>query len=139
LADGRRSPLSAAASNTTYSGGATWGGIPQDWMVAYFGNDIFSWPSPYADSDGDGASNRDEFMAGTNPTDPNSVLKQRLVQTAQGLYLNWNTQPGFIYRVKRTGNMGGWQNFGDPRFAAGYLDSMYVGGNPGLYRIERLR
>lgn len=140
LTDGRRSPLSGATFNTTYSGGATWGGIPQEWMVAYFGNDMSLWPSPSLDSDGDGASNRNEFLAGTNPTDANSALRIRLQYTAQGLYLNWNTQPGLMYQVQTTTNLSGWQNVGGPRFAAGYLDSMYVGGNNvGLFRIVRLR
>jgi hypothetical protein len=140
LDDGRRSPLSLPATNTTYSAGATWGGIPQEWMIAYFGNDIFSWPSPYADSDGDGASNRDEFLAGTNPTDATSVLRMRLQPTAQGLFLTWNTQPGLVYQVHASTNLGAWQPLGGPRYAAGYLDSLYVGGGPtALYRIERLR
>ncbi len=140
LTDGRLSPLSAASSNTTYSAGATWGGIPQEWMFAYFGNDLFLWPSPYADSDGDGVSNRDEFRAGTDPTDPSSVLRLRLQRTAQGMFLNWNTEPGFVYQVQSSANMNAWQNLGGPRFAAGYLDSMYVGGgNFQIFRIQRLR
>ena len=140
LADGRRSPLSAATANTTYSAGATWGGIPQEWMQGYFGGDFFVWPSPYLDSDDDGASNREEFLAGTSPTDSNSVLRQRMVQTPQGPFLTWNTQPGLIYQVQKSPNVGDWAAFGGPRFAAGYLDSVYVGGgNTGFYRIVRLR
>lgn len=141
LTDGRRSPLSGATTNTTYTGGATWGGIPQEWMIAYFGGDIFSWPSPYVDSDGDGASNFQEFMAGTNPNDSNSVLKQKLRSTPQGMFLDWNTQPGLIYQVwSAAGPVGPWVKLGGPRFAAGVVDSLYVGGNAaGFYRIERLR
>ena len=140
LNDGRRSPLSGATTNTTYSAGATWGGVPQEWMAGYFGGDFFAWPSPYVDSDGDGASNKDEFLAGTNPTDVDSVLRQRLVQTPQGPFLNWNTEPGLVYQVQMTADMSNWGNLAGPRFAAGYLDSMFVGdAGPAFYRIIRLR
>jgi len=140
LNDGRRSPLSGATTNSTYGAGATWGGIPQEWMTGHFGNDFFEWPSPYVDSDNDGASNKDEFLAGTNPTDVNSVLRQRIVQTPQGPFLNWNTEPGLVYQVQGTADMGNWVNLAGPRFAAGHLDSMYVGGaGAGYYRIIRLR
>lgn len=139
LADGRRSPLSGATTNTTY-GVMTYGGIPYEWMQFYFGNDVFAWPSPFADTDGDGVSNRNEFLAGTDPTDPNSVLRLRLHPTPQGLYLSWNTQPGLLYQVQVSTNLGGWVNVGGPRFAAGQVDSMYVGGgNAGYYRVLRVR
>jgi hypothetical protein len=109
-------------------------------MSVYFGNDIFVWPSPLADSDGDGASNRDEFRAGTNPMDPNSVLRQRVQQTLQGTFLFWNTQPGLMYQVQISPDLSSWSNFGGLRFAAGNEDSVYVGGNTkAYYRIERVR
>jgi hypothetical protein len=141
LADGRRSPLSGATTNTTYSAGATWGGIPQEWMTGHFGNDIFSWPSPYVDSDGDGASNRDEFLAGTDPKNAASVLKQNIRMTIQGPFLDWNTTPGLMYQVQyATSAAGGWANLGGPRFAAGAMDTLYVGGIGGqFFRIARLR
>lgn len=141
VTDGRRSPLSIATANTTYGGGASWGGIPQEWMTGHFGPDIFSWPSPFVDTDGDGASNKDEFLAGTDPTKANSVLKVRLDATVQGFYLNWNTQAGLMYQVQTTAAAGGeWTNLGGARFAAGTTDSTYVGGSgAGFYRIVRLR
>ena len=109
-------------------------------MAAYFGSDIFAWPSPYVDSDGDGASNKAEFMAGTDPANANSVLRQRLRHTPQGLFLDWNTEPGLVYQVHVSATIGTWTKLGGPRFAAGYLDSIYVGGSSsGFYRIERLR
>ena len=137
LADGRRSPLSGATTNTTY-GSIMYSGIPAEWMARYFGED---WPLASADSDGDGASNKNEFLAGTDPTDANSVLRVRLQPTAQGLYLNWNTQVGLMYQVQSAATAGGgWTNVGGPRFAAGTVDSKYVGGGAaGYYRIVRLR
>lgn len=140
LTDGRRSPMSATTSGRTYAGGATWGGIPQEWMTKYFGSDMFSWPSPYADSDGDGVSNYNEFLAGTDPTSANSVLKIRLQPTPQGLFLNWNTQPSLIYQVQTSPDLKTWSNLGDPRYAAGTIDSVYVGGSKAdYYRVLRLR
>lgn len=141
LADGRRSPLSEATTNTTYAAGATWGGIPQEWMTLHFGSDIFSWPSPYLDSDGDGASNRDEFLAGTNPLNAASVLRARLQSTSQGLFLDWPTEVGLVYQVQSaTKATGPWSNLGGLRFATGSSDSLYIGnGSAGFYRIVRLR
>jgi len=140
LVDERRSPLSAAASGTTYSALSTWGGIPQEWMTSHFGNDLFAWPSPYADSDGDGASNRNEFLAGTDPLNAASVLRIRLDPTPQGLYLNWNTEAALVYQVQSSTDMVNWSDLGQPRFAAGEVDSMHVGlASVGYYRVIRLR
>jgi hypothetical protein len=140
LTDGRSSLLSPSASGITYSAGATWGGIPQEWMIQFFGGDMFSWPSPNADSDHDGVSNLNEFLAGTDPTNANSVLRVKLQPSPQGLFLNWNTQPGLIYQVQTSADLHNWTDVGAPRFAAGFVDSMYVGGsNANYYRVSRLR
>jgi hypothetical protein len=132
--DGRRSPISASTSGSAWSG-ASWGGIPFEWMEQYFGSQITNWPSANADSDNDGVSNLEEFLAGTNPTNSASVLKQELISTQEGLFLSWNTQPGLTYQVQNTADFSTWNNFGSARFAAGTNDSVYVGGNPGYYRI----
>lgn len=141
VADGRRSPLSAATTNTTY--GALWyfDQIPQEWMTSYFGPQFWTWPNPNLDSDGDGASNHDEFLAGTDPTSAASVLKVRLQHTPQGLFLKWPTQVGLIYQVQKVVLPGGgWSNVGGLRFASGTEDSLYVGGSSSaFYRVVRLR
>jgi hypothetical protein len=111
-------------------------------MASYWGPEYWTWPDPSADSDGDGASNKSEFIAGTDPTDANSVLRIRPLQrTPQGLFLNWNTQPGLMYQVQTAPYPdGSWTNLGGQRLARGVVDSMYVGGNTtGYYRIVRLR
>lgn len=140
VADGRRSPLSAATTNTTYISLWYFDVIPQEWMAANFGSAFWTWPQPGIDSDNDGASNLNEFLAGTNPNDSNSVLKVRLQPTSQGLFLNWNTQVGLMYQVQESTSVNVWSNVGGPRFASGLTDSMYVGGgSSAFYRIVRLR
>jgi hypothetical protein len=139
LSDGRRSPLSLATTNTTYDM-LTWGGIPYDWMVRYFGSDVSKWPSASADTDGDGASTLNEFLAGTDPTSGASSLKTTLQRSGSGFYLNWNTVAGLVYQVQSSANLTAWTNVGGPRFAAGSGDSMFVGGTPAsYYRVLRLR
>jgi hypothetical protein len=140
LADGRRSPLSESTSGWTYGEMMHYDIIPFDWMKTFWGGSYWTWPSPSEDSDGDGASNYEEFLAGTNPLDAGSVLKQQLQQTPQGLFLTWNTQPGLLYQVQVSINLGAWQNLGGPRLAAGTSDSLFVGhGSTGYYRVIRVR
>jgi hypothetical protein len=110
-------------------------------MEVYFGKNEITWPSPTADSDRDGVNNLQEFLAGTDPTNPNSVLRQQLIQTEQGLFLNWNTQLGHTYQVQVTTNFTSWSVApnASARFAAGTNDSIYVGGAPaGYYRVQFL-
>ncbi len=55
------------------------------------------------DSDGDGAPDGDEALAGTQPTNSNSVFKlvaQSLDTGAGGLRLDWNTVSGRLYLVE---------------------------------------
>lgn len=139
LTNGQRSPLSPPGSNTTY-GVWVYGGIPYEWMAAHFGPDLWSWPRPDEDSDGDGATNLQEFLAGTDPRDPASVLRARLRNTPTGPYLEWNTQPGLVYQVQASAGLSGWTNVGEPRFARGQYDSLRVsGGDAAFYRVIRLR
>ncbi len=140
--DGRHSPLSPQTSGTTWSG-ASYGGIPFEWMTANFGPDVLAWPKPADDSDGDGTSNLQEFLAGTAPRDPNSVMRVQLVSTSQGTRLSWSSQPGFIYQVQISTDLslGSWTNFGGSRFAVGTNDSILAGGvgAAAYYRVVRLR
>ena len=92
------------------------------------------------DSDGDGASNLQEFLAGTNPTDPDSVLNVRIVSTSQGHSVKWNAIPGCLYRVQTSLDLRSWQDVGTPWFAADTAGSILVNdGNAAYYRIIRMR
>jgi hypothetical protein len=127
--------------------------VPYEWMQQYFGNDTSAWPAVTADTDGDGMNNWQEFLAGTIPTNSASVLNVQISNattqttqarhdnlTQQGLYLNWNTQPGLTYQVQVTTNFTSWSNLGSPRLATQSSDSIYVGsGAAGYYRVLLLR
>ena len=115
----------------------------------YYGNDTLTWPLPTADTDGDGMNTLEEFLSGTVPTDASSVLRVQIGralqapnfgQSPEGMYVSWNTQPGFTYQVQVTTDFVSWSNVGEPRFAAGNSDSIFVGGNAaGYYRVLLLR
>lgn len=140
LADGRRSPLSEPATATTWGWDDNYDGLPDDWQAQYWGENVAAWPSPFADSDGDGVSDRNEFLAGTDPRDAGSVLRVALQPTAQGLFLQWQTRPGQVYQVQVSTNWGQWTNLGEPRLAAGQTDSVFVGGDSAAYyRVLRVR
>lgn len=140
LRDGRRSALSAISSGTTWGEDANFDGLPDDWQALHWGLNPLGWPSPSADSDGDGASNVQEFLAGTNPASRSSSLRLDMMRNAQGIWLNWNTEPGFVYQVQVSTNTLTWQSLGTARFAPGSVDAVAVGGGDlRLYRIIRMR
>ena len=93
-------------------------GIPDWWMIEYFRH-----PTGQAgdlsrtqdDADGDGMNNLQEFLAGTIPTDPNSLLALSVATDASGnnLFLGWNAVPGKNYQVLSATNLSNpvWQVF----------------------------
>jgi len=138
--DGRSPTNYSPSSRGTTWMGYSWGGIPYEWMVAYYGSDLTQWPSANGKAGGSGPSVSQIFLSGGNPLDPSTWLQTSLMQTSQGLFLSWNTQPGGIYQVQATTNFTTWNNLGQPRFSAGNADSIYVGGSSvGYYRVVLLR
>jgi hypothetical protein len=75
-------------------------GMPDDWETGYglLPNDGSDGP---LDHDGDGASNRDEFGAGTVPTNSASVLRLTAVELHEdGWSVSWSTAGGRTNRVE---------------------------------------
>ena len=137
--DGRKSPPSPSSSGTTWQG-YNWGGIPFEWMTQYYGGDISKWPGANTVLVPGGPTLLQVFLSGGNPLVPGTWLRTALSNTPQGMFLSWNTQPGFTYQVQVATNLGVWSNLGSPRFAAGSSDSIFVGrSSAGYYRVMLLR
>jgi hypothetical protein len=132
--DARRSPMSPSASGSTWSG-LNWGGIPYEWMEYYFGGDVSQWLSANSPVASGGPTLLQIFLTGGDPFDSSTWLQTSLTKTSQGMFLNWNTQPGLTYEVQAKTNMAQatWSNLGSPRYAAGTNDSIYVPA--GYYQV----
>lgn len=141
LSDGRISPLSDTAVGRTWGPDNNFDGLPDDWEQQYFGTDSSKWPSASSDSDGDGVNNLTEFLAGTDPSDSQSVLKVEIVQTSQGWKLDWNSMPGLIYKLQSSTDFKAWSDIGGYRFSAGNSNSAFIepAGGMAYYRIVRIR
>jgi hypothetical protein len=75
-------------------------GMP-DWWEDKFGLNKNSAADAALDSDGDGASNLNEYLAGTRPNDPNSVFRITAVQREAGdVRVSWSTVGGKNYWVQ---------------------------------------
>ena len=126
--DGRRSSMSPSSSGTTWSG-KSWGGIPYEWMTNYYGGNTNLWP-PATRMLAGGPSVLNVFLSGGSPLNSRHLAAGPLTRTAQGMFLGWNPQPGLTYQGADESqfDLDRVEQPGRPRFAAGYTDSIYVGG-----------
>jgi len=83
-------------------------GIADAWETNYFGFSTNNAADGALDFDGDGANNREEFVAGTNPTNALSVL--RLSLTTGNTVLEFTAQTNLTYSLQYRTNLalGGW-------------------------------
>jgi hypothetical protein len=85
-------------------------GLPIAWEKYYFGGTNIN---PNADPDGDGMSNLQEYLAGTNPRNPTSYLRITAVSahtTGNSSTLTWTSVPSRLYYVEERTNLttGAW-------------------------------
>jgi hypothetical protein len=59
-------------------------GLPDSWQAQYFGTATAPEAAPGADADLDGSSNTEEYLAGTIPSSPSSVLRMSSVVDDSG-------------------------------------------------------
>lgn len=95
-----------------------------------------------ADFDNDGMSDLDEYRAGTDPTDAQSLLKTTLVKEGGGHYsVEWPTAPGkrYLLQYKDDLNSPTWTNLFDPFIATSSQSSFFdESSNASSKRFYRL-
>ena len=81
----------------------------EDWAAGKFTAAELADPAisgPNADPDGDGLTNAQEFLAGTDPKDANSLLQVNSIRTVSGgLEIGWDSVAGRSYRIAVTDSL----------------------------------
>lgn len=141
LSDNRVSGLSSPGSGRTWGVDSNSDGIPDDWQISYWGTSASKWGAPNDDSDGDGMTNYQEFLAGTDPRNAASSLKTEVQMVDGLLYFKWNTVSGKVYQIQYSTDFHTWVNVGSQRLAASGEDSVFVEQSSGIgfYRIVLVR
>jgi len=83
-------------------------GLPDAWELQHWGN---LRPLPSVDSDGDGRINLEEYLAGTDPSDTNSVLRITNMRRGFGgdptrVDLVWTSEPTRFYAIEKLSAVG---------------------------------
>jgi hypothetical protein len=81
-------------------------GIPDNWLVYYFGSTNAPNGGPNDDWDRDGVSNLREYLAGTNPTNAASRLDvTSCCKAGTGVTLSWQSVAGKSYGIQYSTNL----------------------------------
>ena len=99
VSGGIRAPLSAGTTRATGLD-ANHDGISDVWQALYWGSNPANWPSASADSNGNGLSNYNDFLAGLDPVVSGSSLRVQLRRATSGFLLEWNSVRGKLYQVQ---------------------------------------
>src|SRR5262249_15951737 len=116
----------------------------QQWQVAFFGSITNPAAAPDADPDHDGRPNSAEYLAGTDPTDPPSVLRiNGVAQQDNDLLISWTTGVGGTNVLQEGASLDGSGSFADlavvqtTNSVTKYLDvGAATNGTPRYYRVR---
>jgi Tol biopolymer transport system component len=120
-------------------------GIPDWWMSEFFGHatgQAGNLSQPQDDADGDGMTNWQEWIAGTDPTDSLSRLTMlKPSWGVSGLTLGWQSVEGVVYYVQHSTLHGQapfstiQSNIVGQAGITTYMDTNAVGQGPFFYRV----
>lgn len=117
-------------------------GLPDWWEDEYFPG---VGADPAVDSDGDGVINRDEYLAGTNPTDPASLFMIEVTTDVAGFpRVRWSSAEGKSYRVLRAKSLSSnpadfvevWSGIGATPPTNQLLDTTATDEGPYFYLLQ---
>jgi hypothetical protein len=148
---GLRSFVVTQGTNTAYANGFfdilplipdyNFDGLDDRFQRQYFAPFTEPEAAPSADPDGDGMSNLKEYLAGTDPTDPSSVLRiDSITKAANGTTVAWRSVPGRRYQVMSRDDLGGtsWQDVGGVLTASTTTSQVLDGTPPTGVRFYRV-
>ena len=93
-------PPTAGKPNTTNPADVNGDGLPDAWQIQYFGSISDPRAKPATDADGDGFTNLQEYLAGTNPLDAASFLElDSAVAVSNRISLRFTAVAGKTYSV----------------------------------------
>ncbi len=118
-------------------------GLPDDWE-RQFGLSTNNVADASIDTDHDGLSNRQEFLAGTNPTNANDFLRIAGVQKldSTNVLISFTSSPGKKYNLERSPNLspGAWSTMAtNVAGTGGIVQVTNVVVNPATQRFYRVR
>jgi hypothetical protein len=125
-------------------------GIPNWWRALYFGGDGSTTNVPgsctLCDPDGDGMNNLQEYLTGTDPTDPTSAFRiTKISIIGSDLAITWTTCPNQTNQLQRSNVLGpgvSWSSVGPLTITAGSFANQTDFGAatnpPAFYRVRRV-
>lgn len=114
-------------------------GLPNSWSTTHFGSPTPSSANlsrPGDDPDGDGFTNLDEFLLGTNPVDASSRLA---IDAFDGTTLTWTATPHALYTLESSTDLATWTPLGLPLIPTTTTADVITPSSPDPQKFLRIR